>query len=119
MLTSTRTDLKIDAFLCLKMSEDAKQVLGGRVAIWTEHSHEAVGGDGGRLFELPKANRGVDIVAQDCAAGLLVAGEHQLDRFPKQRLAKPRFPPGAFAYRFTKVFGQCHPSSPVSSFSGS
>src|ERR1035441_429540 len=91
------------------MSEDAKQVLGRRVAIWTEHSHKAVGGDGCRLFELPEANRGIDIVAQDRTAGLLIAGKHQLDRFPKQRLAEPRFPLGAFTYRFTKVFGQCHP----------
>src|ERR1035441_1682148 len=86
------------------MSEDAKQVLGRRVAIWTEHSHKAVGGDGCRLFELPEANRGIDIVAQDRTAGLLIAGKHQLDRFPKQRLAEPRVPLGAFPYRFTEVF---------------
>ena len=34
------------------------------------------GRDGCRLFQLPKADCGVDIVAQDRAARLLVAGEH-------------------------------------------
>jgi hypothetical protein len=96
-----------------------KKVSRGRVAIWAEHSHEAAGWDGCRIFESPKAHRGVDIVAQDLTARLLVAGEHQLDRFTKQRLREPRFPLGAFADRFTKVFRQCQLFSPVSSFSGS
>jgi cytoskeletal protein RodZ len=33
---------------------------------------------------MPKTNCGVDIVAQDRAARLLVAGEHEFDRFAKQ-----------------------------------
>jgi hypothetical protein len=43
--TAARTDLKVHALLRLKMSEDAKQVLGRRVAHRSKHPHEAVGGD--------------------------------------------------------------------------
>jgi len=62
---SARVDLKAHALPRLKMTEDAEQVSGGRVAIRAEHAHEAVGGDGGGLFELPEANGGVDIVPQE------------------------------------------------------
>ena len=55
------------------------------------------GRDGCRLFQLPKADCGVDIVAQDRAARLLIAEEHEFDCFTKQRLAESRFPLGAFA----------------------
>jgi hypothetical protein len=97
--------VKVHAFLRLKMSEDAKQVFGRRVAIGPKHPHEAVGRDGCRILQLPKPDRGIDIVAQDRAARLLVAGEPEFDCFTKQRLAESRFPVGAFADRFTKIFG--------------
>src|ERR1017187_2118601 len=117
--TAAGTDLKVHALLRLKMSEYAKQVLGRRVALRSKHPHETVGGDECRLFQLPKADRGVDIVAQDRAARLLVAGEHEFDCFTKQRLAEFRFLLGAFADRFAKIFGQCHGVFPRSSCSGS
>src|ERR1035441_7312627 len=59
--TASGTDLKVHALLRLKMCEDAKQVLGRRVAFRSKHPHEAVGGDGCRRFQLPKADGGVDI----------------------------------------------------------
>jgi hypothetical protein len=39
---------------------------------------------------------------------LLVSGEHQFDCLTKQHLAEFRFPLGAFADRFAKIFGQRH-----------
>src|ERR1039458_5537912 len=61
--TATGTDLKVHALLRLKMSEDAEQVLGRRVAIRPKHPHEAVGWDGCRILQLPEADCRVDIVA--------------------------------------------------------
>jgi hypothetical protein len=60
------------------------------------------------LFQLPKADCSVDIVAQRRAARFLVAGEHELDGFTKQRLAESRLPLGTFADRFAEIFGQWH-----------
>src|SRR5450759_3044605 len=77
--TAAGTDLKVHALLRLKMSEDAKQVFGRRVAIRPKHPHQTVGRDGCRFFQLPKADGGIDIVAQDRSARLLVAGEHEFD----------------------------------------
>ena len=47
------TDLEVHAFLSPKMSEDAKQVLGRRVAVRPKHPHEAVGRHGRRVFQVP------------------------------------------------------------------
>src|ERR1035441_3802037 len=75
--TAAGTDLKVHALLRLKMSEDAKQVSCRRVAIRPKHPHETVGGDGCRLFQLPKAGGGVDIVAEDSSAPLFLAGDRR------------------------------------------
>jgi hypothetical protein len=57
------------------MGENAEQVLGRGVTIGPEHAHEAAGRDSGRLFEAGKADRGVDVVAQDGATDSFIPGE--------------------------------------------
>lgn len=105
---STWPDLEVHALLRLRVSEDAKQVLGRRVAIWPKHPHQAVRGDGCRLFQLPEANGGVDVVTQDSSARLLVAGEHELNGFTQQCLAELRFLLGALPNCFAEVFRRWH-----------
>ena len=63
-----RAKLEVNALLSLEMRQYTEEVFRGRVAIRPEHAHEAVGGYGSRLLELPETDCGVDVVAQDRAA---------------------------------------------------
>src|SRR5580692_10465673 len=60
-LTAPRATLKVHALLRLQMSQNAKHVLRRGVAVRSEHPHEAGGRDGGRLFQPPESDRGVDV----------------------------------------------------------
>jgi hypothetical protein len=88
---SARAKLEVNALLRLEMRQYTEEVFRGRVAIRPEHAHQTVGGQGSRLRKLPETDCSVDVVAQDRAARLFIAGEHDLDCLTKQRLTEPRF----------------------------
>jgi hypothetical protein len=76
-----QVDLYMNAFTLLKMSDHIKQVARLWVAPRPQHPHEALGRPAGLLAQRLKANRGIDVIAQDRLAGLRVAGQKALQGF--------------------------------------
>jgi hypothetical protein len=64
-----------------EMSDHIKQVARLWVAPRPQHPHEALGRPAGLLAQRLKANRGIDVIAQDRLAGLRVAGQKALQGF--------------------------------------
>jgi hypothetical protein len=62
--------------------------MGGRgIALWTQHTHQALGGNLRAPFEVPKSGRGVDIVAENGLAGRKVSVNDALDSLAQKRMA--------------------------------
>lgn len=101
-------DFEAHPLLHLQVRQDAEQVLGRGVAVGAKHAHQAGGRNRGGLFQLLESYGGVDVVAQDRAARLFVAGEHEFNGFAQERLSELRLSLGALADRLAKVFGECH-----------
>jgi len=83
-------NVQLDAGMLLQMAENLKEVVSIRVALWSEHADQTFRRSADALAERRKANRRLDIVAQNGFPGLHVAGEHCLHAFAQQSFAKSR-----------------------------
>ena len=79
---SSERQLEVQALDPLELAYHLEQVARLRVPPGTEHAHEALGWPPGEAAELFKADRGVDVVAEDCLPRVEIAGEQALHPFP-------------------------------------
>ena len=93
------------AGLVLQRADDAKQVLGGGVAVRSEHAHQALLRNAPHLTQALKAYRRVDIGPQRRAAVIGVALQLRPHRLAKQRLAEGRIAFHSRPHRVAKILG--------------
>jgi hypothetical protein len=74
----------------LEVAEHGEQILRLRIAVRSEHPHQALCGDASRRGEPLEAQGGVDVIAQDCLARRYVSGQERLDTLAQQRLPESR-----------------------------
>ena len=79
----------------LHRAQHTEQVTGGWIARRTEHPRQALGRGPSLLRQALEANRRVDVVTQDCIAGLAVARQKLVDRFREQGIPERRVALGA------------------------
>src|SRR5450759_3910640 len=96
------------ARLLLQIADHAEKVLGLRVAARTKHTDQALRRRASCYPEFFKADRRLDVVAQDYLAGLHVAGEHRVDALAQKRLGKFRVALDVVMHQFLEAFGSCH-----------
>jgi hypothetical protein len=74
----------------LQIGNDLEQVASLRVAVGTEHPHQALRGAMGSVAQLCEANRGIDKITQYDFASFHVTGEEVFDSLAEKRLAEAR-----------------------------
>jgi hypothetical protein len=62
-LTGRLPDVKEHTFMMLKEVHDFKEIVGARIAGWSEHAHEAFRRNMRGLGQAVEANGGIDVVA--------------------------------------------------------
>jgi hypothetical protein len=87
------------------MRQYTKEVFRGRVPIRPNMRIRLSAGREVASASCRKPTLAVDVVAQDRAARLFIAGEDELDRFTKQRVTELPLLLRAVADRFTKIPG--------------
>jgi hypothetical protein len=103
-----RANFEMHAGLLLQRTDDAKQVLGGRVAFGSEHAHQAFLRSPKHFAQPLKANGRIDIGPQRRAAVVGVALQQRLHRLLKQRLAEGGIMLRTLPYRIAEIPGQWH-----------
>ena len=105
---TNRLDLEVKPFALLKSADDFEEVPCLRIAVGTEHAHQALG----RLLRQPaeflKSDRGIDVVAQNRLAGVHIPRQQALDTLLEQLLTEGRIALDARLYRFLEVACQRH-----------
>src|SRR5438270_12897602 len=87
-LAGRRRYVQFDAGAFLQKADYAEQIAGLRVAARTEHADVALGRRPRRLSQLFETDGCLDVVSQDGPPGTDIAGEHSVDTFAEQRIAK-------------------------------
>ena len=81
-------DVKFQTRTLLKITENAKEVLGLRITARTEHPDKTLGLGPGRFAKLFKSDGCLDIVTQDRLAGFDIPAQHRINALSKQRFGK-------------------------------
>src|SRR3954447_12537636 len=81
-------DVKFQTRALLKITDNAKEVLGLRITARTEHPDKTLGLGPGRFAKLFKADGCLDIVTQDRLAGFDIPAQHRIYPFTKKRFGK-------------------------------
>lgn len=76
------------SFDLLEVGDNLEEVPGLRVSRGPEHAHENLWGASKVGAELHKADRAVDVFAEDGLSCVQVAGEHGADGFAEERAAE-------------------------------
>lgn len=76
--------MEFDASLLLQVADHAEKVPRLRIAARAEHANEALGRRVRRFAQLLKADRRLDVVAQDRLPGVHIPGKHRLNAFAQQ-----------------------------------
>ena len=76
------------AFGLLQRGQNAGEVRGRRAAFWTQHAHQALGGNLRPPFQVLKTDGRVHIVAEHGLPGVKIAVDDALDGFPQECLAE-------------------------------
>ena len=84
---SSERQREVQALDPLELADHPEQVARLRVPPGAEHAHEALGRPPRAAAELLKADRSVDVVAEDCLPGIEIAGKETLHPFAQQRLS--------------------------------
>ena len=91
---------EVKTLALLKAADDLEQVPSLRIAVRTEHAHQALGRLFGQSAQLLKPDRGVDVVAQHRLAGVHITRQQALDTLLEQLLTEGRIAcdtrPGSF-----------------------
>jgi len=93
----------------LELADHLEQVARLRVPPRTEHAHEALGRSPRETAELLKADRGVDVVAEDGLPGIEIAGKETLHPFRQQLLSILPVLPDPGLHGFLERARQRHP----------
>jgi hypothetical protein len=83
-------NLEPDAFRFLQRGEDAGKIGCRRITLWSQHAHQALGGNLRAPFEVWKSGRGLDIIAENGLAGRKVSADYALDGLAQIRRAQLR-----------------------------
>ena len=76
------------SFGFLQVGDDFEEVFRLGIAGGAEHAHEDLGGTAEILAQLHKADRAVDVLAEDGFSGVDIAGDHAADGFTEQGAAE-------------------------------
>src|SRR5258705_7052879 len=88
-------DVKFQTRALLKITENAKELLGLRITACTEHPDKSLGLGPGRFAKLFKTDGCLDIVTPDRLAGFDILAQPRIDAFTKQRFRKRLVVPDA------------------------
>ena len=94
------------------MVDDLKQIVGTWVAVRPKHAHQTFGRYVGRLRQLPKTDRCIDIIPQDRLACRHVTGKHGVYALFEHSLSELDVPLGAFQQSCSKFSGKRHNVTP-------
>ena len=100
--------------MALQVADDVEQIARLRIAGGSEHADQALRRRTSVRAQLPKADRRVDVVAQDRLAAVHVATEQGFDALTQQRLAEGRIGQHARLYRVLEIACQRHGSPRLS-----
>ena len=106
---SSERHLEVQPLGPLELADHLEQVARLRIPPGAEHPHETLGRPARQAAELLKADRGVDVVAEDCLPGIEIAGKETLHAFPQQLLSILAVPPDAGLHGFLERTRQRHP----------
>src|SRR5260370_17555490 len=81
-------DVQAEARALLQVTDHAEEVLGLRIAAWSEHADQALGRRAGRFAKLFKADGRLDVVPQDRLASINITAQHSINAFATQSLAQ-------------------------------
>jgi hypothetical protein len=107
-LSARSSELEAHAFAALEQAYNLEKIAGARIARWTQHSHQAFGGNVSRCGEVGKAHSCVDVIAQDDLRSGYIADEHRFDSFPEKCSSKSGITLGASADGFLEVASERH-----------
>ena len=82
---ANRPDSEAESFALLEAADDLEQVPRLRIAVRTEHAHQALGRLAGQFAEFPKADGGIDVIAQNRLARPGIPCKQAFDAFLEQR----------------------------------
>jgi len=99
------------SFGFLQVGDDFEEVFRLGIAGGAEHAHEDLGGTAEILAQLHKADRAVDVLAEDGFSGVDVAGDHAADGFAEQGAAEAGALLEAAFDRVVEILGEGHSSS--------
>ena len=85
-----RLYLEVQTLAFLEASDDLEEIARLRIAVRTEHAHQALGRLRGQPTEFPKTDGPVDIVAQNRLSDVDLAGEKALHTLFEQSLPEAR-----------------------------
>jgi hypothetical protein len=74
-LTGRLPDVKAHTFMMLKEVHDFREIVGVRIAGWSEHAHEAFRRNVRGLSQAGEANGRVDVVARNCLCQSDIVGQ--------------------------------------------
>ena len=99
------------SFGFLQVGDDFEEVFRLGIAGGAEHAHEHLGGTAEILAQLHKADRAVDVFAEDGFAGVDIAGDHAADGLTEQGSAEAGAVLQPCLDGFVEAFSQSHYSS--------
>ena len=103
-----RLYLEVQPLAFLEASDDLEEVARLRIAVRTEHAHQALGRLRGQPTEFPKTDGRVDIVAQNRLSDVDLAGEKALHTFLEQSLPEARVALEPLPDRHSEIARQWH-----------
>src|SRR5258705_4975614 len=98
-------DVQAEARALLQVTDHAEEVLGLRIAAWSEHADQALGRRAGRFAKLFKADRRLDVVAQDRLASINITAQHCINAFAKKSLGEFLVGLDPTLHQFLEAFG--------------
>src|SRR5216684_909413 len=105
-------DVQAEPRALLQVADHAEEVLGLRIAAWSEHADQALGRRAGRFAKLFKADGRLDVIAQDRLASINITAQHCIDAFAKKSLGKFLVGLDPTLHQFLEAFCFCHCPSP-------
>src|SRR4051812_4611657 len=107
-VSSLQRDFEMKSLGALELRNHVEQIPRLRIPVGAEHAHKALGRRVGEVAELLKADRTVDVVAQDRFAGIDVTRHQAFDSLLQESGPELRLTLQTLAHRFLEILSQGH-----------
>src|ERR1700722_19158988 len=87
-LAALASNVKLQPGAFLQVADDAEEITRLRIAAWSKHPNETLGGRIRSRGQLLKSNGSFDVVAHDGLAGIEIAGQHRVNAFAQKRFGE-------------------------------